>query len=139
MNKPTIPEIAEFCKERGNNIDPEQFYYYYESKGWVIGKSPMKSWQACVRTWERNSTHSMAIKGRDEAYKKQKQVYTLPVKKKPAHTNPEITKLRAELFSLGNMRGFTASQRIVAKTKMRDIKNKIQVIQDNDCKIGSVI
>lgn len=52
--KPTVEEIAEYCKERNNNIDAEKFFNYYEAKGWVIGKSPMKSWKACVITWERN-------------------------------------------------------------------------------------
>lgn len=27
---------------------------YYESKGWKVGKSPMKDWKASVRTWEKN-------------------------------------------------------------------------------------
>ena len=54
FQKPTIPEIAAYCMERGNNIDPEEFFNFYESKGWVIGKSPMKDWKACIRTWERN-------------------------------------------------------------------------------------
>lgn len=52
--KPTIEEITEYCKERSNNINPQSFYDFYESKGWKIGKSPMKDWKACVRTWERN-------------------------------------------------------------------------------------
>jgi hypothetical protein len=32
-------------------LKAQQFCDYYESKGWVIGKSPMKSWKAAVRTW----------------------------------------------------------------------------------------
>jgi len=28
---------------------------YYESKGWIVGKAPMKSWQASVRNWARNN------------------------------------------------------------------------------------
>jgi len=54
FSKPTVAEIAEYCKERKNNIDAERFFDYYESKGWKIGNTPMKSWQAAVRTWERN-------------------------------------------------------------------------------------
>ena len=26
-----------------------------ESKGWKVGKSPMKDWKSAVRTWERNN------------------------------------------------------------------------------------
>ena len=53
FEKPTIEEITAYCKERGNGIDAHGFFDYYESKGWVIGKSPMKDWKAAVRNWER--------------------------------------------------------------------------------------
>lgn len=58
FQKPTIPEIDAYCRERGNTIDAEEFFNFYESKGWVIGKSPMKDWKACIRTWERNKRQS---------------------------------------------------------------------------------
>lgn len=51
--KPTIEQINQYCKERSNNIDGQSFFDFYESKGWVVGKSPMKDWKAAVRTWER--------------------------------------------------------------------------------------
>lgn len=51
---PTVDEVAVFCQERTNNIDPESFVSFYESKGWKIGKNSMKDWRAAVRTWERN-------------------------------------------------------------------------------------
>lgn len=49
--KPTIDEIRLYCFEKSLNVDAEQFYNFYESKGWVVGKSPMKSWRAAVCTW----------------------------------------------------------------------------------------
>ena len=52
-SKPTIEEIAAYCRERGNSVDPQAFYDFYESKGWMIGKNHMKDWKAAVRTWER--------------------------------------------------------------------------------------
>ena len=52
FTKPTIEEISAYCLERGNNINPQKFYDYYESVGWKVGKNPMKNWQACIRTWE---------------------------------------------------------------------------------------
>lgn len=51
--KPTIEQIKAYCTERKNNIDAGHFFDYYESKGWKIGKNPMKDWKAAVRTWER--------------------------------------------------------------------------------------
>ena len=52
FQKPTIEQIAAYCQERQNGIDAEAFFYFYESKGWLVGKTPMKDWQAAVRTWE---------------------------------------------------------------------------------------
>ena len=53
--KPTVEEIAAYCRENGINIDPNYFYDHYESNGWKIGgKSPMKDWQATIRNWARN-------------------------------------------------------------------------------------
>ena len=52
---PTLEEVTAYCKERGNKVDPQRFVDFYESKGWMIGKNKMKSWQAAVRTWERES------------------------------------------------------------------------------------
>lgn len=53
--KPTPAEVADYCKERGKGIDPEEWYDHYEANGWKVGKVPMKNWQAAVRTWERMS------------------------------------------------------------------------------------
>lgn len=50
---PTLEEVAGYCEERGNGIDPERFIDYYESNGWMVGKNRMKDWKAAVRTWER--------------------------------------------------------------------------------------
>lgn len=50
---PTVEMVEEYCKERGNVIDPELFVAYYDSVGWVRGKYPMKDWKAAVRSWEK--------------------------------------------------------------------------------------
>lgn len=60
--KPTVGQIQAYCKERGNSIDAQYFFDYYESKGWLVGRTPMKSWQAAVRTWERNEGARNAVK-----------------------------------------------------------------------------
>ena len=52
---PTIQEVKAYCIERKNNIDPERFIDFYESKGWMVGKNKMKDWRAAVRNWERKS------------------------------------------------------------------------------------
>ena len=52
FKKPTLDEVKNYCILRKNNIDAESFIDFYESKGWQIGKEIMKSWKACIRTWE---------------------------------------------------------------------------------------
>lgn len=52
---PTVSEVSDYCKERGSNIDPEQFVDFYAAKGWKVGNQPMKDWRAAVRTWEKRS------------------------------------------------------------------------------------
>lgn len=51
---PTVDEVAAYCQERDNGLDPETFVDFYASKGWMVGKNPMKDWKAAVRTWERS-------------------------------------------------------------------------------------
>tara|TARA_R110000824_G_scaffold15218_3_gene64136 strand:+ start:745 stop:1401 length:657 start_codon:yes stop_codon:yes gene_type:complete len=64
FKKPLIKDIKDYCLERKNNIDAEHFYDFYESKGWIVGKTKMKSWKACVRTWEnRQEKNKSANKG----------------------------------------------------------------------------
>lgn len=54
FQKPTLDELIAY-KQKANLalVDCEAFYDFYESKGWVIGKNPMKDWQAAMRNWER--------------------------------------------------------------------------------------
>lgn len=54
FEKPNPVEVTTYAKEIGFELDGESFCDYYETKGWVYGKSPMKSWKAAVRTWKRN-------------------------------------------------------------------------------------
>ena len=49
---PTPEEVQAYCDERKNEISGQQFCDFYSSKGWKIGKEPMKDWKAAVRTWE---------------------------------------------------------------------------------------
>jgi hypothetical protein len=51
---PTIEEIAAYCEERQNGIDPVKFFNHYEASEWMRGKNKIKNWKACVVTWEGN-------------------------------------------------------------------------------------
>lgn len=61
FKKPTVEEVREFCLERKNSVDAESFVNHYEAKGWLIGKTPMKNWQAAVRQWERQEFSTRGV------------------------------------------------------------------------------
>lgn len=51
---PTPEEVAAYAEERGERIDAHRFCDYHASRGWVVGRNPMRDWRAAVRTWLRN-------------------------------------------------------------------------------------
>jgi hypothetical protein len=61
FSKPTTQEIVQYLIDHKYYAElkalefAERFWSYYESKGWVVGKSPMKDWKAAIRTWELNN------------------------------------------------------------------------------------
>lgn len=65
FEKPTVAEIAAYCSERKNGVDPQAFFDFYESKGWKVGAVKMKDWRASVRTWEQR--HKNKSGGRNKA------------------------------------------------------------------------
>lgn len=50
---PTQEEVFEYMQERdfAHRKESEAFVNFYESKGWLVGKSKMKDWKAAVRNW----------------------------------------------------------------------------------------
>lgn len=71
FQKPTLEEIQAFVNEKGYVFDPGQFFDYYESKGWLVGKSPMKNWKAACSTWNRRELDRHPWKSRDKGYSAQ--------------------------------------------------------------------
>ena len=68
FQKPTVEEINQYCTERNNKVDPQRFFDFYESKGWKVGKEPMKDWKACVRTWENNTNKTAQSNDSDNVF-----------------------------------------------------------------------
>lgn len=52
---PTLAEVQSYVAQRQSPVDPQGFIDFYASKGWMVGKTPMKDWKAACRnaeTWE---------------------------------------------------------------------------------------
>ena len=50
---PTLAEVQSYVAERQSQVDPQGFIDFYESKGWLVGKTPMKDWKAACRNAEK--------------------------------------------------------------------------------------
>jgi len=50
---PDRVQVEQYATTLDKQIDGQQFVDFYESKGWMVGKNKMKSWQAAVRNWIR--------------------------------------------------------------------------------------
>lgn len=52
---PTVDDVKEYVNKINGSIDPNGFIDYYQARGWKLNNgTPVKDWEACVRTWERN-------------------------------------------------------------------------------------
>lgn len=54
MKRPTVEQIEEYMNQLNildANKNAEKFFNYYSANGWKVGKSPMKSWQSAIKTW----------------------------------------------------------------------------------------
>lgn len=84
---PTIEEVNEFCLERNNAINPETFVSFYGSKGWKIGKEPMRDWKKAIISWE------LRGKEKEKEIIKEKSDY---IRAGPAGTNNIFLKMLEE-------------------------------------------
>lgn len=51
---PTVEEVAAYCRERSNGIDPEAFVAHYQMTKWhTSGGAAVKDWKAAIVTWEK--------------------------------------------------------------------------------------
>ena len=54
MKPPTKAEVQAYIDEKNYNLDAESFWLFYDSKGWVVGKAPMKQWKSAAGLWAHN-------------------------------------------------------------------------------------
>ncbi len=58
---PTVEDVFNYCNERCNDVDAQNFVDHYSSNGWMRGKAKIKDWKACVRTWEKGSNQKSTV------------------------------------------------------------------------------
>ncbi len=53
MKRPTLEELQLHAAKIGlPEREAQKFYCFYESKGWKVGKSPMKNWRIAMGGWK---------------------------------------------------------------------------------------
>lgn len=63
FSPPTPDQVREYAEEHGYKLDAQRFVDFYASKGWVVGRSPMKDWKAAVRNWGRTQRQELTANG----------------------------------------------------------------------------
>lgn len=63
---PTPDDVRAYAKEKGLDINVDDFCDYWESVGWMRGKSKMKDWKATARGWARREHGFNSPKRRNE-------------------------------------------------------------------------
>jgi len=52
MIPPTIEEVRARAKEIGlPELEADRCWYFYDSKGWKVGKTPMTKWRSALSGW----------------------------------------------------------------------------------------
>ena len=84
FKKPNLQDVKDYASEASLQIDEEAFVDFYESKGWKIGRNPMKDWKACARNWSRR-----------EAKETKKNAGQLTLREMPRQMRNEVTSLES--------------------------------------------
>lgn len=54
---PPMQDVTDYFTEKGHPEMAEQFYDFYQSVGWMVGKNKMKDLKATIRNWIRRSVN----------------------------------------------------------------------------------
>ena len=63
---PVFVDVEDYLSELGQANEASQFFNFYESKGWMIGKNKMKDWKAACRTWVNRNNKEQKLKTKSD-------------------------------------------------------------------------
>jgi len=119
--KPTPEAVTEYAKSIEFEMDGQAFVDFYVSKGWMVGKSPMKDWQAAVRTWKkRNTEHPPATTGSG-----QRKPYPGELMKQLA----ELRQQRATIYNRHEENGKIPESKPQARKEHSELCSKIRELE----------
>lgn len=51
---PTFEEVTAYCRERNNDVNPKQFFDYFQAGHWIDSEGkPVRNWKQKLITWEK--------------------------------------------------------------------------------------
>lgn len=54
FSQPSLDDVEAYADERGApSVMAVEFYEFYESNGWMVGKNPMRNWKMAFNGWMR--------------------------------------------------------------------------------------
>lgn len=66
---PTIEEIKAYLIEKNiTEVDAEDFFLFYDSKGWMVGSNKMKNWHSAIGLWVRRNKQNNQNNGNNSNY-----------------------------------------------------------------------
>ena len=69
---PTLEEVKEFCQQNDLIVDPEEFWLFYDSKGWKVGNTVMQNWKSTIKSWNLRRKKEQDEKDPEEQYKQER-------------------------------------------------------------------
>ena len=81
FKSPTLDEIINYFKKMkypDYKNQSEKFFYFYESKGWMVGKNKMKNWHMAAGNWNKNNSsnnNNSVVDLSDEKIKKERRAF----------------------------------------------------------------
>ena len=66
---PSLEEVEDYVQVHNLRTSGAAFYDYYSAKGWQMGRSKMKDWQAALRSWARKEPKPAGMLSLDEIFK----------------------------------------------------------------------
>lgn len=63
---PSLEEVEDYCRQRGNDVDPRQFFDYFAAGDWMDrdGK-PVRNWKQRIISWERQGGRNGSHREKD--------------------------------------------------------------------------
>lgn len=97
---PSHDEVKAFFKDKGYLLEADKFFFFYSSKGWLVGKAPMKNWHMAAAGWLSRAGLNPKVKETVEDFKQaaeDRDRFLKEIDKNAPEFNAMISNLKSKL------------------------------------------